>query len=381
MKKIYLHEDAIISPLGFTTAENIQSISEKQSALKSHRNTRFENDNFYAGIIDEDILSELFSKIGNAANYTKLEQMMILAVQAVLDQKTKINLKEIQLIVSTTKGNIDVLQSSSKFPEKRVLLSELANVIKEFFNFTKKPIVISNACISGGLALAVARRFMIAGKFDEAIVVGGDLVSEFVVSGFNSFQAISNQPCKPLSANRAGISLGEAAAAVYISKEKRSAKGINLIADASTNDANHISGPSRTGEGLFKSLKIALEEAQLEPTQIDYISAHGTGTLFNDSMEGIAFTRADLQNTPINSFKGYFGHTLGAASLLESILLKQSMLQDQLFESLNFEISETENPLNIITGHKNADLNYAIKTSSGFGGCNLALIFKKEKDE
>ncbi len=257
--------------------------------------------------------------------------MMILAVQAVLDQKTKINLKEIQLIISTTKGNIDVLQPSSKFPEKRVLLSELANVIKEFFNFTKKPIVISNACISGGLALAVARRFMISGKFNEAIVVGGDLVSEFVVSGFNSFQAISNQPCKPFSANRAGISLGEAAAAVYISKEKRSAKDISLIADASTNDANHISGPSRTGEGLFKSLKIALEEAQLEPAQIDYISAHGTGTLFNDSMEAIAFTRANLQNTPINSFKGYYGHTLGAASLLESILLKHSMIQESAF--------------------------------------------------
>ncbi|WP_034892652.1 beta-ketoacyl synthase N-terminal-like domain-containing protein [Gillisia sp. Hel_I_29] len=380
MKKIYLHEDAIISPLGFTTADNIQSILAKQSGLKLHPNSRFEHNSFYAGIIDDDILTKSFSKIGNSEEYTKLEKMMILAVQAVLDQNTQINLKEIQLIVSTTKGNIDVLMVDSKFPEKRVLLSELANVIQQFFHFSKKPIVISNACISGGLALAVARRFINSGKFKKAIVVGGDLVSEFVVSGFNSFQAISNEPCKPFSANRTGISLGEAAAAVLVSKEKNINEAVSLIADASANDANHISGPSRTGEGLYKSLSTALNEAEVSSSQIDYLSAHGTGTSFNDSMEAIAFTKAGLQHTPINSYKAYYGHTLGAASLLESIILKHAMLKDQLYESLNFETSEIENPINIIQKHQTKNLRYAIKTSSGFGGCNLAMVFKKEID-
>jgi len=380
MKKIYLHEDAIISPLGFTTAKNIQSILAKKSGLRLHPNSRFEHNSFYAGIIDDDILTKSFSKIGNSEEYTKLEKMMILAVQAVLDQNTQINFKEIQLIVSTTKGNIDVLMANSKFPEKRVLLSELANMIQQFFHFSKKPILISNACISGGLALAVARRFINSGKFEKAIVVGGDLVSEFVVSGFNSFQAISNEPCKPFSANRTGISLGEAAAAVLVSKEKNKNEAVSLIADASANDANHISGPSRTGEGLYKSLTTALNEAEVSSSQIDYLSAHGTGTLFNDSMEAIAFTKVGLQHTPINSYKAYYGHTLGAASLLESIILKHAMLKDQLFESLNFETSEIENPINIIQKHQTKNLRYAIKTSSGFGGCNLAMVFKKEID-
>jgi len=257
----------------------------------------------------------------------------------------------------------------------------LANTVKEFFGFKKKPIVISNACISGGLALAVARRFINSDRFEEAIVVGGDLVSEFVVSGFNSFQAISNEPCKPFSANRNGISLGEAAAAVFVSKNREVSKNVSLFADSSANDANHISGPSRTGEGLYKCLSIALNEARLTPSQIDYLSAHGTGTIFNDSMEAVAFTRSGLQEVPINSYKGYYGHTLGAASLLESILVKHSLLKNTLFSSKNFEVAEGENPLNIIKDHKDSNLTYAIKTSSGFGGCNLAMVFKKEEDE
>jgi len=116
MKKIYLHEDAIISPLGFTTTENIQAISAKKSALKLHPNSRFENNNFYAGIIDNDLLSQAFLKIGDASKYTKLEQMMILAVDGVLKNRKQTNFQQLQLIVSTTKGNIDILQSNSNFP-------------------------------------------------------------------------------------------------------------------------------------------------------------------------------------------------------------------------------------------------------------------------
>jgi hypothetical protein len=252
-------------------------------------------------------------------------------------------------------------------------------VIAGFFGFSQEPIILSNACISGGLALAVARRLCHTQNLKNVLVLGGDLCSEFVLSGFHSFQAVSPKPCKPFSKNRDGISLGEAAAAILLSTEKRGAgEVVSLVADATANDANHISGPSRTGEGLFKSIEIALEEVKIGVGEISFISAHGTATIYNDEMEAIAFNRAGLGEIPLNSFKGYFGHSLGASALLESILTKQSLLNKKLYPSLGFEEKGTSKALNIIKEVQNKNIAYALKTASGFGGCNLALVFKKD---
>ena len=103
------------------------------------------------------------------------------------------------------------------------------------------------------------------------------------------------------------------------------------MGDATCNDANHISGPSRTGEGLYRSVKAALKEANIGAAQIDYISAHGTATPFNDEMEAIAFSRLGMEEVPLNSLKGYFGHTLGASGLLETIVGMHFMMKNILF--------------------------------------------------
>ena len=378
MKKIYLLEDAIISPLGFSTEENLAAVKNGRSGLRFHKNNRFLSEGFYAGIIDNELLTEAFLKIGEPKKFTKLEKMMLLVVIRVLEKNPDLNLYKTALIISTTKGNIDLLTKSS-FPENRVYLSELGKIIKDFFGFQLEPIVISNACISGGLALAVAKRFISAGKFDQVIVVGGDLVSEFVLSGFNSFQAMSPEPCRPFSKHRSGISLGEAAAAVLLSSKKPEGPNIiSLIGEASANDANHISGPSRTGEGLYISIQNALREAQVSAKEIDYLSAHGTATAYNDEMESVAFNRSGFENVPMNSFKGYYGHTLGVSALLESILTKHSLLNNELYTSLNFDEIGVSNPLNVIGSFEKKELRFAVKTASGFGGCNIALVLKKE---
>ncbi len=381
MKKIYLLDDAIISPLGFSTSENISSVKDQISGLKFKENKRFKSGGFYAGIIEEEQLKTAFSEIGNPEKYTKLEQMMLLSLHPIITNISPSDLNNIPLIISTTKGNIDLLQKNPSFPESRVYLSELAKVISKFYGFRKEPIVVSNACISGGLALAVTKRFITAGKFEQAIVVGGDLLSEFVVSGFQSLQAIGEGPCKPFSKDRCGISLGEGAAAILISSQpKKNRENVILKGVATANDANHISGPSRTGEGLYKSVQKALSDASIPEEKIDYISAHGTATRYNDEMEAIAFNRLGLQKVPLNSLKAYYGHTLGASALIESILTKHSLLNNELYKSLNFEESDLSQPLNIIQDNEKKNLTYALKTASGFGGCNLALVFKKEKN-
>jgi 3-oxoacyl-[acyl-carrier-protein] synthase-1 len=212
--------------------------------------------------------------------------------------------------------------------------------------------------------------------YDNIFVVAGDEVSKFILSGFNSFQAMSDLPCKPYSINRTGVTLGEAAAAVLVSSNSENAK-IKVIGDGSINDANHISGPSRTGEGLFRSIQSALAEAQINSNQIDYISAHGTATPFNDEMEAIALNRLGLENVPLNSLKGFYGHTLGASGLLETVIGIQSVQESKLFVSLGFDAIGVSQPIRVIEKNENKNIRFFLKTASGFGGCNTAVLFEK----
>src|SRR6202012_4784891 len=188
-----------------------------------------------------------------------------------------------------------------------------ARKIAAHFHFAHTPIVVSNACISGVLALLLAKRLLQSGQYENAVVAGADVISRFVLSGFGSFQAISPGPCKPFDAARDGINLGEGAGTIILSTRMIHREGIKLSGGSVSNDANHISGPSRTGEELCQTITRSLRDAGLTPGNIDFISAHGTATLYNDEMEAKALTLAHLQSAPVNSLKGYYGHTLGAA--------------------------------------------------------------------
>ena len=190
---------------------------------------------------------------------------------------------------------------------------------------------------------------------------------------------MSDSPCKPYSKNRTGITLGEAAASVLVTSDSDLLipESVIIKGEASCNDANHISGPSRTGEGLFRSVSGAFKEASLRPAMIDYISAHGTATIYNDEMEAIAFSRLNLETVPLNSLKGYFGHTLGAAGLLETIVAMYSVHQNLLFSSMGFDELGVSKPLAVIEEIESKPLKTFLKTASGFGGCNTAVIFQK----
>ncbi len=379
MKKTYLSYNNIFSSLGFDSETVVASISKEISGLEKYENTSLLPEPFCASLISSELISDTFNKIADASRFTKLEQMMILSLKKVIDASNITLNEKVGLIISTTKGNIDVLEKESNFPENRVYLSQLGKTIQNFFGFKNEAILLSNACVSGVLAISVAKRIIVEGKYDHVFITSGDLVTKFILSGFNSFQALSAEPCKPYDKNRVGINLGEVAASVLVtsSEENFPKEAIEILGDATCNDANHISGPSRTGEGLFRSVKAALNEANLDVSQIDYISAHGTATSFNDEMEAVAFNRLGMKNTPINSLKGYFGHTLGASGLLETIVGMHSMNQDLLFSSKGFSELGVSKKINIITTNTSQSLHTFLKTASGFGGCNTAVIFKK----
>lgn len=379
MTKSFLSYNNILSSLGFDSETVVANISKEISGLKKHEDTSLLPEPFCASMISSEEIIKQFNKIGNASEYTKLEQLMILSLKKVVDASNIPLNEKVGLIISTTKGNIDVLEKKSNFPKKRAYLSELAKIVQNFFGFKNEAIVLSNACVSGVLAISVAKRFISEEKYDHVFIASGDLVTKFILSGFHSFQALSSKPCKPYDKNRNGINLGEVAASVLVtsSTENLVKESVEIIGDATCNDANHISGPSRTGEGLFRSVEAAMKEANIRAMEIDYISAHGTATTFNDEMEAMAFNRLGLENVPLNSLKGYFGHTLGASGLLETIVGMHSMEQNNLFSSKGFTELGVSKKINIITSSTPKTLNIFLKTASGFGGCNTAVIFKK----
>jgi 3-oxoacyl-[acyl-carrier-protein] synthase-1 len=378
IREVYINETNCITPLGFDVDSNIEAILRGDSGIQLHQDISLMPNPFYASVIADEKINSAFEKISTDKKYSRLEKMMILALEPMIkNSKIELNSKT-AFILSTTKGNVTALKENSEASFQNAHLDVLAQNIADFFGFQTTPIVISNACVSGILAISVAKRMIQSELYDTIFVVAGDEVSEFVLSGFNAFQAMSNLPCKPYSKNRTGVSLGEAAAAVLFSAEARNAK-IKVIGDSSINDANHISGPSRTGEGLFRSIQNAMKEATINSDQIDYISAHGTATPFNDEMEAIAFNRLDLQNVPINSLKGFYGHTLGASGLLETVIAIESANQNQLFESKGFDEIGVSERINIIEKNEEASIEIFLKTASGFGGCNTAVVFEKMK--
>ena len=378
IREIYINETNCITPLGFDVASNIEAILRGDSGIQLHNVISLMPNSFYASIISDEKINSTFSKISTDTKYSRLEKMMILALEPIIKNSgIELNSKT-AFILSTTKGNVTALKDASETSFQNAHLDVLAQNVADFFGFETTPIVVSNACVSGILAISVAKRMIQSKLYDDIFVVAGDEVSEFVLSGFNAFQAMSDLPCKPYSKNRTGVSLGEATAAVLISAEAKNAK-IKVIGDSSINDANHISGPSRTGEGLFRSIENAMKEAQINSNQIDYISAHGTATPFNDEMEAIAFSRLDLQNVPVNSLKGFYGHTLGASGLLETVIAIESANQNQLFESKGFDEIGVSERINVIDKNEEANIEYFLKTASGFGGCNTAVIFEKMK--
>ena len=378
MNEIFITADSIISPLGFTTEENYSNLKKGISGIKQTNHSISSYDPVFISRINDDILEENSHSIKNFEQYTKVEKLLILSISDTLS-KSKVDVKSADffMIISTTKGNIDLLEevNKNKFSENRIYLWSLADTLQNYFGTVHKPLIISNACISGVNALVCAARFIREGWYKNIIVSGVDIVSSFVLSGFQSFKAIAPNPCMPFDKNRNGINLGEGCGTLLLSTDvTTSARKIKLLGGAISNDANHISGPSRTGDGLHLAITNALKESSVSPHEIDFLNAHGTATVYNDEMESKAFKSSGLQNTPMNSLKGYFGHTLGAAGTIETIISIKSMLEKEVLPTLGFNETGTSETVNISNVLVKKDIQLLLKTASGFGGCNGALI-------
>ena len=379
MKHVCIVSDSIISPLGTSSEENFNNLVEGKSGLKKIV-SKTDNTDLWASFFDNGQLEFLNSFNNSSLLKTRFEKLLFYtaynaANNAGIDLKSESTI----IVIATTKGNIELIGNKNISVDDLNLYNSAQKIVKLLDN-PNNPIIVSTACTSGVTALITAKRLLLSGKYKSAIVCGADTVSEFVLSGFQALHALSNEPCKPFDISRKGINMGEAGAAVVlkaIDKNQSHNYELMLSGGAITNDANHISGPSRTGLELAMAIEKSLSEANINAANIDYISAHGTATDYNDEMEAKAFAHAQLSNKPLNSLKAYYGHTLGVAGLLESIIAIHSMKNNLIIQSKGFESCGTSIPLNICTTNLKQDIKHCLKTTAGFGGCNAAIIFSK----
>jgi 3-oxoacyl-[acyl-carrier-protein] synthase-1 len=375
MIPVYAIASNIVSTLGLDTAAHWQAALSGKIGIRQYSDEALSATPFYGARIDPAQWQIVHESVKAESVLSPFEEMCIFSArQGISDLEYSLDPNETVFILSTTKGNIEWL---GKVPDERILLTSSAKIIAAALGISAKPVVVSQACVSGVLATQLALRLLQGRRYKHAIVIGADRFTRFVLSGFQSFQAVADGPCRPFDAQRNGINLGEAAATIIFSSEVDNPPLAQLISGSTSNDANHISGPSRTGEELALAIQRSLEQSGRSANDINMISAHGTATLYNDEMESKAFGLLGLAKVPVHSFKGYLGHTLGAAGVVESAMIIESLQKQQLISSAGFTALGVPIPLNVTTAPLPAKIDYVLKTASGFGGSNAAAVWGK----
>lgn len=375
----YIIADNIISPLGETSEENYLSVKSGRSGIRAYEpGTCNIPEGFYASLLFEDFetlaLKSAQKAIANAQK--NIENAQKTMGNAQLELKGK----RTAFILSSTKGNI----------EENISLADSAQRIASQLGIDAKPIVVCNACISGLSALILGNRLIDSDLYDAAIVCGCDTPRQFILSGFQSLKALSPEPCRPFDMERMGLNLGEAAATLILSKNPIQGNSWRMGDGFIRNDAFHISTPSKTADGLYLSLQRTLEsftkEISFTCKQIDlkahlaFINAHGTATLFNDQMESVAIGRAGLSDLPANAYKSFWGHTMGAAGILETIISMKAIDDDTILGTRGFSELGVSGKMNICAENRPTDKKGFIKMLSGFGGCNATIWAAKNPE-
>lgn len=232
---------------------------------------------------------------------------------------------------------------------------------------------INAACASSTIGVALAMQFIADGRYDHVLVAGADIVSRFVYYGFAALKGMKEEVCMPFDTDRSGLSLGDGAVALFLSAERDS--NIRLAGFGMTNDANHITGPSRDGSGLAKAFSQAITMAELKPDAIQAFCAHGTATRYNDSMELMAVQSVFGKTAPkIFSVKGSIGHTLGAAGGIEVALCGRSLIEGVLPPTVGCKNPESPQIVLEKTPYPGENI---LTSNSGFGGTNAAILMEK----
>ncbi len=312
-------------------------------------------------------------------------------LEAVAAAREKYGASRIALILGTSTSSIGEtelaytqLDADGLFPlnQRRPALHtphSLAMFTQEVLDINGPSETISTACSSSAKVFASAERLIRLGLADAAVVGGVDTLCGSVLFGFNSLELVSSEPCRPFDATRKGISLGEAAGFALVERVQTgaAASALHLLGYGEASDAHHMSTPHPEGLGAERALNDALARAGLTPESIDYINMHGTASQKNDEVEGALVARRFPARTHASSTKGFMGHTLGAAGIVEAVISLLAIERGLMPGTVNTHTLDEGFGPQIRLEPAHGDVRHALSNSFGFGGNNCALVFGK----
>jgi len=391
---IYITGMGIISAIGNSVEETLQSLSEGKSGIEKIRYLdTFHKDTFVAGEVKYS--NKELVEIAGIGDYNRTTLLGFIAAREALKKASVDNVKDARtgFISSTTIAGMCTTELRYKdfFEEKNngdFIDSHFSGVstndIAMHLGIVDYVTTISTACSSAANALMLGARLIKNNILDRVVVGGVDPLSKFTLNGFNTLMILDKDWCKPFDENRKGLNLGEGAAYLVLESEKlvkERNKNIlsRLLGYGNANDAFHQTASSAEGHGALLAMQKAFKIAGITPDAIDYVNAHGTGTQNNDSSEGAAMQTLFNNKVPkFSSTKAFTGHTLAAAAAIEAVISILAIRNNMIFPCLNRNTQMNDltiSPVNTL--EKNVSVNYVLSNSFGFGGNCSSLIFSK----
>lgn len=362
----------ITSPLGLTTEENYAAVKRGETSLQQMDGCLGVPGRFCVGIFPEDRRAAL-----RVDGFSWFESLVLLSVKDALARSAVDPASpRTVFILGTSTAGIDELGEVPEKDRNYLAPGVAVKKVADKLGFVNDPITVSNACISGATAQMLAERLIAAGDYDTAVVCGVDILSAFVLAGFESLKAMSPTPCRPFDIERLGLNIGECAATVVLSKDiSADAEAWYILDGCLNNDAYHVSAPIPSGDGVCRAIqKILTPERK---ATLACVAAHGTATMFNDQMESKAIEGAALGDILTTTVKPHYGHTFGASGIVESIIMMCSLDEGLIPPTPGFEEMGVSGKIRICKQPEATDKKAFIKLQSGFGSCNGAMIYTR----
>ncbi len=400
-KKVVITGMGIVSSIGMSTEENFDSLIREKSGISVIENI----DTIHKNTIKVGEIKfsnqQLAQRLNIAENnaYSRTSLLGILAIKEALKQ-AKIPENQIcnlGLVSASSVGGMDMTEryfyqyETDESIHKYITthnIGEVTHQIADYFGLKNIVTSVSTACSSSANALMTAANLIRTGRVESVIAGGADALSKFTINGFNTLMILSDSNCTPFDQHRKGLNLGEAGAYLILESEEVAHKnGRKILAELSgwgnANDAYHQTASLENGEGAFLAMQKALNSAKLQPSDIDYVNAHGTATLNNDLSESKALIRifGEEKMPDFSSTKAFTGHTLAVASSVEAIFSVLALLNNVVYANLNYQTPMEEVCLRPQTTTKYKKINHVLSNSFGFGGNCSALIFSKVSSE
>ena len=380
----------IICSIGRGKAEVWDSIVATRAGIAPL--TRFPGETFPTDIAAEAQLDTALSA-REAKRLSRTDLLAVLAAQEALAQAGDVPLA--RAIVSTGTSTGGLLEGEGYYMRRLAIGRRRARASRVLQQPTSGPSdavarvlglgggAVSNAtaCASAGAAIGMAADYLRSGHADVALAGGSDALCRLTYSGFNVLQAVDPEPCSPFGATRKGITLGEGAGFLVLERwDDAVARGATILAElagyGASCDAHHPTAPAEDGRGAEAAMRGALAEARIGT--VDYVNAHGTGTLLNDSAETKAIIAALGTDVPVSSSKSYFGHTLGASGAVEAVVTVLALQHQIAPPTLRLHASAPDCPLDYIPHTPRAlAMTNVLSNTFGFGGSNVSLAFRR----